>query len=142
MNTIEDLKTWIEEDLGTRGETENYIQVVEDGGEGHGDGNYEHRFKFRMYTFENAYAIVAIERPDKGYLGCVVSRRKPRAGEDWNRGNDLPDGTLNRETWDKILKAIVIYELEELSPVGLDPPTDEVSIEGPSIDNEAQDIRC
>jgi hypothetical protein len=142
MNTIEDLKTWVKEDLGTRGDVENYVHITEDEGEGHGDGKYEHRFKFKLYSFENVYAIVAIESPDKGYLGCQSSRRKARAGESWTRGSDLPDGPLNRETWDKILKAIVIYELEELSPVGLDPPTDEVSIEGPSIDNEAQDIRC
>jgi len=141
MNTIEDLKTWVKEDLGTRGNVENYVQIVEEGGEGDGD-SYEHRFRFRLYSFEHVYHIVAIERPIKGYLGCQVSMRKARAGESWTRGNDLPDGPLDRETWDKILKAIVIYELEQLSPVGLDPPTDEVSIEGPSIDNEAQDIRC
>jgi len=142
MNTIEDLKTWIEEDLGTRGDVERYIQVTADEGEGHGDSNYEHRFRFRLYTFMNVYGIVAIERSDKAYLGCQVSMRKPRAGEDWNRGNDLPDGPLNRETWDKILKSIVIYELEELSPVGIGTPIDEVSIEGPSIENEAQDAGC
>jgi len=138
-NTIKDLKQWIEEDLGTRGNVENYVRITEDEGEGHGDGKYEHRFKFKLYTFENVYAIVATERPDKGYLGCVVSRRKPRAGEDWTRGNDLPDGPFNRKTWNSILKSIVVYELEQLSPVGLEMVDEEEipieeSIEGPSIE--------
>jgi hypothetical protein len=141
-NTIKDLKEWVKEDLGTRGHAENYVHIVEDEGEGHGNGEYEHRFKFRLYTFLHEYAIVAVEKPDKGYLGCQVSTRRSRAGEHWTRGNDLPDGLLTRETWDKILKAIVIYELEQLSPVGLEAPEDEVPIEGPSIENEAQDVGC
>lgn len=141
-NTIKDLKKWIEQDLGTRGNVENYIQVTEDEGEGHGNGKYEHRFKFRLYTFENVYAIVAVERPDKGYLGCVVSRRKPRAGEDWTRGNDLPDGPFNRRTWNRILKSMVVYELEQLSPVGLEMPDEELSVVGPSIESEVQDVGC
>ena len=37
--------------------------------------------------------------------------RKPRAGEDWNRGRDLADGSYTKETWDKIISNIVSYEL-------------------------------
>jgi len=48
---------------------------------------------------------------DRGYLCCTGRCRKPRAGEDWTRGNDLPDGSYCKETWDRILNAIVAYEL-------------------------------
>ena len=63
--------------------------------------------KIRIFSRDNYYAIVAKEK----YLGCTVSKRKSRAGENWSRGSDLPDGKFNRETWKKIKHAIVRYEL-------------------------------
>lgn len=50
-------------------------------------------------------------REDKGYLGCIAQCRKPRAGEEWTRGNDLPDGSYSEETWHRIVNAIIGYEL-------------------------------
>ena len=41
----------------------------------------------------------------------MVQTRKPRAGEDWNRGNDLADGPYSEETWREIVNDIVAYEL-------------------------------
>ena len=41
--------------------------------------------------------------------------KKLRAGEDWNRGNDLPDGPFEIDTWNNILKGIIRYELVLLS---------------------------
>ncbi len=71
-----------------------------------------------LYTEAHCYSISAIEPTDSdhpdGYLGCVASTRKNRAGEDWNRGNDLPDGPYNEETWKGILKGIVAFELVPL----------------------------
>lgn len=46
-----------------------------------------------------------------GYLGCIGDTRKPRAGEDWNRGNDLADGSYSKETWQEIVNDILAYEL-------------------------------
>lgn len=46
-----------------------------------------------------------------GYLGCMVNTRKPRAGESWNRGRDLSDGSYSEDTWKKILNDIIAYEL-------------------------------
>ena len=70
-----------------------------------------------FYTDEHTYRIVAVERAeDEGYLGCNVLSRKKRPGETWIRGNDLPDGPFNKETWNKIIYAIVNYELVKLSP--------------------------
>jgi hypothetical protein len=61
------------------------------------------------------YAITAREEggkcddgtePAGDYLGCTVTSRFVLDGEDWNRGNDYPDGPFNRATWDRIAKAI------------------------------------
>jgi hypothetical protein len=72
--------------------------------------------EFCLYTEDNKYSITAIDREgDDGYLGCVVSCRKARAGEEYNRGNDLPDGPFKEETWNTIIYAIVNYELVKLS---------------------------
>ena len=46
-----------------------------------------------------------------GYLGCITKTRKPRAGEDWNRGNDLPDGAYCVETFREITRSMLAYEL-------------------------------
>ena len=51
------------------------------------------------------------------YLGCVASSRTQRAGENWMRGSDLPDGKFCRETFDSIMRAIVGYEMVDLAPV-------------------------
>jgi len=51
------------------------------------------------------------------YLGAQATCRRVRAGEDWLRGNDLPDGPFCRDTFDRIMLAIVVYEAVELEPV-------------------------
>ena len=104
------LSQWLEE-LIYPGKPENFIQEKEGEGE---PGRWKR--VFYLYTDEYHYQIVAIDREeDDGYLGCQVSARKPRAGEDWTRGNDLPDGPFNRDTWNKILNAMINYELVPLT---------------------------
>jgi len=83
------------------------------------------RVKMILYTNDNSYSISA--RPpgskgiyDKGYLGCICNSRKPRAGEEWTRGNDLVDGPFCYEIWTKILGDIVGYELVKIQrPISL-----------------------
>lgn len=77
------------------------------------DKNYKYFGKVLIYTKDNVYSIRASKdrEDDHTYLGCTVSKRKPRAGEDWNRGNDLADGKFNRETWERIKNDIIRYEL-------------------------------
>lgn len=104
------LDQWIEE-LVYPGNPENFVHEGSAEGE---PGKIIRRFY--IYTNKHEYNIVAIaDENDNGYLGCHVSTRKPRAGENWVRGNDLPDGPFNRNTWDKIINAIVKYELVKLS---------------------------
>lgn len=87
------------------------------------------KLRFRFYTDVNSYAITAKEPivrndppgcdhfdpSESGYLGCVSSCRKPRAGEDWRRGNDLADGPFNMETWNRIMHDIVAYEVVQIA---------------------------
>jgi len=78
----------------------------------------EIRIKFIFYTNDHQYTISAVERfPGKSYLGCVSNCRKSKAGEDWTRGSDLPDGLLNNETWNRIKNAIIRNELVRLDPL-------------------------
>lgn len=70
------------------------------------------RINASIYTSENVYSIYATTG---GYLGASAATRKARAGEDWNRGNDLPDGPFNKRTWERIRNSIIGFELEPLS---------------------------
>lgn len=108
--TIENFKSWLE-NLGKFPSHKN-IEVVINEGDCDEEGNYELKYKVRIYTDNNKYGIIAREtNGNKGYLGCVASSRKPRAGETWTRGSDLADGPLTKETWYRILGDIVSYEL-------------------------------
>lgn len=78
------------------------------------DGNH---FTVHLYTNDHCYSIYGYaptEKNPRGYLGCGATTRKPRVGEDWNRGNDLPDGKYCKETFDAIVHRIVAYELKNL----------------------------
>ena len=106
------LNQWLKE-LVFPGDIKNFIE--EDCGQSRPEEGLISR-SFSFYTENHRYFISAIEQKNgEGYLGCSVSARKPRAGEEWLRGNDLPDGPFNKSTWDKILNAIVSYELVRLS---------------------------
>ena len=78
--------------------------------------------RVRIYTKNHCYSIKAIkpgerdplgfkDKKDDGYLGCVAQTRKPRAGEDWTRGNDLADGDYSEKTWREIVNDIIGCEL-------------------------------
>lgn len=63
--------------------------------------------RITIFTDTNQYNISLSD----GYLGCTATTRKPRAGEEWSRGNDLRDGKPTHETWNAILGDIVSYEM-------------------------------
>ena len=113
--SMNDFDKWLE-DLVFPREVDDYIEVLYDGGQGEGDGFFEMKKRISFYTDNNKYTIIAIERgQDQGYIGCGVSSRKARPGEDWQRGNDLPDGPFNTDTLEQIKNGIIAYELEQLS---------------------------
>ena len=60
-----------------------------------------------LFTPNNEYHISVCDT----YLGGGVQSRTRKAGENWDRGNDIPDGLFNKTTWDNIIRFIVGYEL-------------------------------
>ena len=79
----------------------------------------ENCISVRVFSHDHLYNIVA----KSDYLGCTMTKRKSRAGEDWTRGHDLPDGKFVQSTWDKIKLAILKTELvrvaRPLDPKGI-----------------------
>ena len=107
---IDMVDKWIQE-LIFPGQVDDFVKSTKDFKSEQG-----HHKEYIFYTDEYKYKILAIARKeDDTYLGCQVSARKARPGEDWHRGNDLPDGHIDEATWLKILNAIINYELVELS---------------------------
>jgi hypothetical protein len=80
------------------------------------------RGRLFLWTSKNRYGISFTYK----YLGCIAISRRWRAGEDWHRGRDLSDGSFSRETWERILRDIICYELEE--PAKQRPPITETKI--------------
>jgi len=110
LTKFDHLKEWFDELL--RGYSQDlYIENI--GGQGSPE---ETKYLYNFYTDNYKYYIVALVREDHDYLGCQVSCRKPYAGENWHRGNDLPDGPFTRETWLRILNGIVRYEMVQIAP--------------------------
>ena len=91
------------------------------------------KINIKIFTDTNCYSITARDsEDDAGYLGCIASTRKPRAGEDWTRGNDLDDGDLTKETWYRILGDIISYEMVKVHKRE-EPSVFGVNVEGPSL---------
>ena len=104
------LDAWFEE-LIYPGNVDDFVHKIR-----HVKDEFQELKELAFYTETHKYYFVACDRDkDDGYLGCQVSARKFRAGEDWIRGNDLPDGDFNEDTWNRIMKAIINYELVILS---------------------------
>jgi len=111
QSKIDLVKEWLKEFRRWAGP--DRIQVKEDTGWKGG----EYRFRVLIYTEAHVYSIGAVDREEgNSYLGCTVSARYPRLGEHWRRGNDLPDGKLTRDTWDRIKNDIIAYELVPPTP--------------------------
>jgi len=117
MATIEEFKAWVARDLNYKTtDICDSVEVVEQSGQGSIGGVAHEELAIRIYTANNWYHLRVSQHTNEdgdisGYLGCEASSRIPRAGEDHHRGNDLPDGMLTEETWQRILAAIVSYEM-------------------------------
>ena len=72
----------------------------------------------RLYTATYCYSIYVNKgRGEWGdSMGCIVSCRTRRAGEDWHRGSDLPDGPYSKETFDRIIMSIIGFECIKVEP--------------------------
>ena len=101
---MEKLQIWIDRDI-PRSKTDVVVFSTVDG--------YD-EYTFYIYTDNYRYCIYAHNRGECGYLGCTYQNRRYRPGEDWFRGNDLPDGPLTEQTWYNIMVAIVRNELKDV----------------------------
>ena len=111
MHTIDTFK----EVLNTFGKFVDFDNNIELEGESNDPDIGERKLSLSIYTDQHKYSINAIEtKTGEGYLGCIASNRKPKAGENYTRGNDLADGPLSIDTWHQILGDIVSYELVPL----------------------------
>ncbi|KKM97264.1 hypothetical protein LCGC14_1169880 [marine sediment metagenome] len=93
--------------------------------------NERELFVIKLFTNDYIYSI----RVTPTYLGCQATTRKPRPGEEWNRGSDLPDGKFGWEVLQKILGAIVFYEAKDIVEPREPTPGVEKEIEFPSTSN-------
>ena len=109
MATIEDFENWLSE-LSQFSRLDDHIEIVRK------DIN---RLSVNIYTNTNRYRITANQQGEADYLGCTANSRKSRAGEDWTRGSDLPDGALNRKTWERIIAGIVSYEMVRIHKISV-----------------------
>lgn len=78
--------------------------------------NEKYWLTIRFYTENHCYQIDCCLKEDGNtWMGASVTTRKPRPGENWTRGNDLPDGKFSKETWQRIKNAIIRYEMVRIS---------------------------
>lgn len=63
-----------------------------------------------FYTEKHYYKMSIYPK----YLGCVMSSRLPRAGEEHIRGMDLLNGKNTIKTWNRMLGAIISTELKAI----------------------------
>ena len=119
MATLKDFEQWLQElsrfgewDFKSRKSKPPVPHVEYDEPDTSKEGEIAQRV--RIYTDTNKYSIVAIQCEGKDYMGCIANSRKPRAGEDWNRGRDLSDGPFSYKTWHEILADIVSYEMVKI----------------------------
>jgi hypothetical protein len=87
------------------------VQAVADSSDG---GARE--LRFRIFTATHCYNITAKSYGrGRGFLRCGTTSTKWPPGEDWH--NDVYDGPLTRETFEKIIRDILGYELLPLMPM-------------------------
>jgi hypothetical protein len=105
--TLDEFEAQMRKDLARYGGRDGIQEVAHPCG-----GGGETYKRWHIFTDTNRYSInVHVHADGRGYLGCLASCRKPRAGEDWHRGSDLADGPLSMGTWHRILADIVSYEM-------------------------------
>lgn len=64
---------------------------------------------YRLLLFSHTHEYSIYIRPN--WIGAGLSNRFYEPLEDWHRGRDLPDGPCSRDTFKKILYAILACEL-------------------------------
>lgn len=117
--TCPDFYKWLKE-ISRLSEVESFI--LPDYNKGIRVYLYTHNFRYSILVRPHNKHIerkeddrVVGESNNLSYLGCTVLDRKPVAGENWQRGRDLPDGKYCYKTWQKIKDAIIAFELVKIA---------------------------
>ena len=130
LKTLEDVEAWLTAKFDRSGRRKKVLieRLTDDD---------KPRVRARIWTTQHLYSIVAVPGPISehahfneegkrdsdagpsrklaGYLGCVVRNRAARPGEEQFRGNDLADGSLDDDTFRRIIADIVFYESLEIA---------------------------
>jgi hypothetical protein len=114
--TIAQLKRWVENDFGRK--FVHITRVVD---------RPRKAIVFKMWGPTLMYTITAWEKggnpfgfepiPKTDGIMASCSLRYYQDGEDWNRGNDMSDGPLNKKTWDRISHEIRGNAIHTLPPI-------------------------
>lgn len=65
-----------------------------------------------IFTNDHRYHVsLSVKDNGRTYMGCIAQTRKPRAGENWERGNDLHDGPFTWDDFVAIMLDIAAYEM-------------------------------
>ena len=133
-----ELISWLSESFGDHRNWDNYI--IDRGIEqkqGSPDDTAAARFTAYIYVGDHRYNFSCHIRPSgDNYLGGSFSTTQYRVGEDWMRGNDLPDGSFNKRTFDAIIRSILRTEFKALETVG-----GKIQIHGANRADRAEAIR-
>ena len=116
------LVEWLKE-LVPYGDFDKYVRKVRETYNVNTDERHANSVTYIFCTDTHTFNVYA----HADYIGAGASSRKVRAGEDWTRGNDLPDGPFVYDTWKRIKDAIIRYEMVKLdirpsAPVPDTPP--------------------
>jgi len=66
--------------------------------------------KLKLWTDRHHY-VISIGFKENDYISCVATARRQRPGETFFRNNDLYNGRLNEESFNRVMLDIVSYEL-------------------------------
>jgi len=113
-----DIYGWLNESFGHYGEinwvNHTYLETSNDKFDIRLAATEKH-FRIAVFLGDNRYVFsVTIREDGKNYLGGSSTTTKYVVGEDWNRGNDLPDGEFSKEVFDSIIKAILSIEFKPI----------------------------
>ncbi len=74
------------------------------------EDNESNVLKLKLYTDRHHY-IISIGFKTSDYITCVATARRQRPGESFFRNNDLHNGRLNEDSFNRVMSDIVSYEL-------------------------------
>ena len=108
FKNTDDVKKWLFDLLDgmkyRRPEWQEYVVM---------ENNEKGVLKLKLWTDRHHY-VMSIGFGENDYLSCVATARRQRPGETFFRNNDLYNGRLNEDSFNRVMLDIVSYELVSL----------------------------